>query len=414
MKKWYKRKKDKRFFSLVGTINYNRHNLPVALLTSGELIKYKYNSAGERIIKIDVTGVSADYYLRDYTGRTLAIYDYYTNDLRSVNIHGNGLVGRIDINGASTTKYYYLKDHLGNMRQTIKDDGTIVSSTDYYPYGEEIDGRDWQNGVETRYKFTEKERDTETMYDYFGARYYDPQIARWHAMDPADEFFSPYLYVGNNPVNFIDPDGRQVDSPENDVREEGNIFEALGREIVSSVNDVFNTLTLGIFEAPEYDPEWDSYLNIGSLGEEVVVKPEIIPPIANLKESDVISTYKMRYHPVDKVWKFHHGIDIGIPINTPIIAPENGRITYYNSNISPSAGRYLIMKGTSGYYYRFLHLNSSSLISGANVNQGQQIALSGNTGKSTGPHLHFEIHTKNPKSDYKSYSVNPSPIIFGR
>ena len=41
----------------------------------------------------------------------------------------------------------------------------------------------------------------------FCFRYYDPQIARWTSVDPADEFYSPYVYCGNNPTNFVDPDG---------------------------------------------------------------------------------------------------------------------------------------------------------------------------------------------------------------
>jgi len=45
---------------------------------------------------------------------------------------------------------------------------------------------------------------------HYGARWYDPQLGRWTTMDPADEFHSPYSYVGNDPVNLVDPDGRQV------------------------------------------------------------------------------------------------------------------------------------------------------------------------------------------------------------
>ncbi len=58
--------------------------------------------------------------------------------------------------------------------------------------------------------FTEKERDKETGYDYFGARYYDPTLGRFLSVDPHAYRYpslTPYNYVGNNPLNFIDPTG---------------------------------------------------------------------------------------------------------------------------------------------------------------------------------------------------------------
>lgn len=65
-----------------------------------------------------------------------------------------------------------------------------------------------------KYDFTGKERDNETNYDYFGARYYDSRIANWTSIDPLFEKhfdYSPYNYVWRNPIRLIDPDGRQVE-----------------------------------------------------------------------------------------------------------------------------------------------------------------------------------------------------------
>ena len=63
---------------------------------------------------------------------------------------------------------------------------------------------------DARYKFTSKERDVETGYDYFGARYYDSRIGRWMSVDPLAEKYaecSPYNYVKNDPINSFDPNG---------------------------------------------------------------------------------------------------------------------------------------------------------------------------------------------------------------
>ncbi|MCD6165077.1 RHS repeat-associated core domain-containing protein, partial [bacterium] len=98
---------------------------------------------------------------------------------------------------------YYLKDHLGSTRVVVDEDGDVVESYDYYPFG--LASR--TSGGGTVYKFTEKELDNETDFYYFGARYYDPEVGRWLSVDPLsvlDPGVSSYAYVGNNPLNRID------------------------------------------------------------------------------------------------------------------------------------------------------------------------------------------------------------------
>jgi RHS repeat-associated protein len=106
------------------------------------------------------------------------------------------------------------KDHLGSIRVIVDEAGEIVSYDDYDPWGMVLAGRSGNDGfANDKYKFTGKERDVETGYDYFGARYYDSRIGRWLQVDPlADKYpgWSPYNYTLNNPLKFIDPDGNYV------------------------------------------------------------------------------------------------------------------------------------------------------------------------------------------------------------
>ncbi|MBN2521166.1 MAG: hypothetical protein JXB17_11710, partial [Bacteroidales bacterium] len=127
-------------------------------------------------------------------------------------------------------RYYYVKDHLGNIRQTIDENGVIISAQDYSPYGEIV--RSYNNAdVNDKYKFTEKERDKETNLDYFGVRYYDASIGRWLAVDPLKEKFpswTPYNYVKANPLTRIDPNGM----------EDGNYYDEQGNYIgTDNIND---------------------------------------------------------------------------------------------------------------------------------------------------------------------------------
>jgi len=105
---------------------------------------------------------------------------------------------------------YYIKDHLGSIRVVVDQGGEIVSAQDYYPFGETLRTYTTGSGQNDKYKFTEKERDIETGYDYFGARFYDSRIGRWLSVDPLAEMYpgwSPYNYTMNNPLRYIDPNG---------------------------------------------------------------------------------------------------------------------------------------------------------------------------------------------------------------
>lgn len=108
----------------------------------------------------------------------------------------------------------------GSVRVTVenKEAGTnnVVNVQDYYPYGEIISERySAASNYSTRELFTEKERDIESSYDYFGARYYSNKLGVWLQVDPmADKYaaFSTYNYTINNPMKFIDTHGDSIDT----------------------------------------------------------------------------------------------------------------------------------------------------------------------------------------------------------
>ena len=120
----------------------------------------------------------------------------------------------ISVGAVTSDKYYFLKDHLGSIRVVVDTLGEIVSYTDYDPWGMILNGRSSNYGfANDKYKFTGKERDVETGYDYFGARFYESRLGRWLQVDPlADKYpgWSPYNYCFNNPLIVVDPDGRDT------------------------------------------------------------------------------------------------------------------------------------------------------------------------------------------------------------
>jgi len=117
-----------------------------------------------------------------------------------------------------TNLYFYHPDHLGSSSFITDATGYAVQHLQpacrsfgagrYLPFGETF--VDQQNGYDSRYTFSAKEKDDETQYSYFGARYYDSDLSVWLSVDPMAGKYpnsSPYLYCENNPVVYVDPNG---------------------------------------------------------------------------------------------------------------------------------------------------------------------------------------------------------------
>jgi len=117
-------------------------------------------------------------------------------------------------------KYIYnYTDHLGNVRLSYMNSGSgleIIEESNYYPFGLKHEGYNILTGnAAYQYKYNGKELQETGMYDY-GARFYMPDLGRWGVVDPLAEVnraWSPYRYAYNNPLRFIDPDGRLEGDP---------------------------------------------------------------------------------------------------------------------------------------------------------------------------------------------------------
>jgi murein DD-endopeptidase MepM/ murein hydrolase activator NlpD len=116
----------------------------------------------------------------------------------------------------------------------------------------------------------------------------------------------------------------------------------------------------------------------------------------------ITSWYGWRSDPFSGSRVFHNGIDIGVDLGTPVRAAMDGIVSEvgYNS----SFGNYVLVSHHAGWMSLYGHLESTSVREGQRVGAGQRIAFSGNTGYSTGPHLHFSVF-KN------SRTVNPYNVL---
>ncbi|QEC79536.1 DUF6443 domain-containing protein [Mucilaginibacter ginsenosidivorax] len=196
------------------TQTYNMLNLPQTAVRAGISVAYIYDAAGRKLRKLSTSGstTTVTEYVNgiqyEYTGTYPVISFIQTEE------------GRARKNGTVYKYEYDLKDHLGNTRLTTTWDPSDAANqltplnsqrNDYYAFGYTI-----QSLIGTlpsspnHYLYNHKELQDETgLYDY-GARFYDPVIARWAAVDPLAEKmrrWSPYNYVFDDPMRFTDPDG---------------------------------------------------------------------------------------------------------------------------------------------------------------------------------------------------------------
>jgi len=109
-------------------------------------------------------------------------------------------------------RYFYHPDHLGSSSWITDNTGRPIQHLHYLPFGEDwVDQRN--SSWNAPYTFSSKEKDVETGYGYFGARYYDSGLSIWLSVDPMSDKYpslSPYNYCANNPVILVDPDGKDI------------------------------------------------------------------------------------------------------------------------------------------------------------------------------------------------------------
>jgi len=184
----------------ITNISYNFLNLPESYTkgSTGEVLNYTYDATGNKIAKQLGSQITKYFSGIQYAGNTI---DFIMTD------EGRALPG------SPYTYEYFLKDHLGNIRAIVKQDGSISQVQDYYPFGLDMNpGNQLTGSPINNYKYNGKEKQNELGLDQldYGARFYDPVVGRWNTPDPMaelDRAWSPYNYARNSPIRFIDPDG---------------------------------------------------------------------------------------------------------------------------------------------------------------------------------------------------------------
>lgn len=146
---------------------------------------------------------------------------------------------------------------------------------------------------------------------------------------------------------------------------------------------------------------YEELLDIAKNQEQRMENIPAIQPVLNKDLKRMASGYGWRVDPVYHIRRFHEGMDFSAPVGTDIFATGNGTVTY--SGWKQGYGETIEIDHGFNYKTRYAHCSKRMVKVGQKVKRGDVIALVGNTGKSTGPHLHYEVHYNGRHVDPRNY-----------
>ncbi len=160
-------------------------------------------------------------------------------------------------------------------------------------------------------------------------------------------------------------------------------------------------------EAYIQSKSYDEVMKLALNKEEMLASIPAIQPVANKDLKRTASGWGYRIHPIYKVRKMHWGMDFSAPVGTPVYATGNGTVVQVSGSKRSRVGFGLEVKIDHGYGYETVygHLSAFNVKVGQKVKRGDIIAYVGNTGGSTAPHLHYEVHKNGQK-------VNPAYYYY--
>ncbi len=146
--------------------------------------------------------------------------------------------------------------------------------------------------------------------------------------------------------------------------------------------------------------------NFESLMKELDAQKNLLKCTPAIRPAEGIPTsvFGERESPFTGMSEFHTGLDIAAPVGTPVIAPADGKVTF--ADTKGAFGKMMVINHGFGLVTRYAHLDEFLKNAGDTVKRGEKIAVMGNSGRSTGPHLHYEVHLHSVPVDPSEYILN--------
>jgi murein DD-endopeptidase MepM/ murein hydrolase activator NlpD len=179
---------------------------------------------------------------------------------------------------------------------------------------------------------------------------------------------------------------------EKEIAEVGKISDnQLGLSILATITNLKS-------RAKAQEKSYEEVAQLVKDKEKLLAHTPAIQPVSNKDLSRIASGFGYRIDPVYKTVKFHAGLDFTAPQGTPIYATADGRITTAG-NTGNGYGNHVVINHGYGYESLYGHMVRVKARNGQVVKRGEVIGWVGSTGKSTGPHCHYEVHKNGQKID---------------
>lgn len=175
--------------------------------------------------------------------------------------------------------------------------------------------------------------------------------------------------------------------------------------LAADINDKMNMLDRQLYSQIQ---SFDSLRVIASEQQDRLIHIPSIMPVSESALRTMASGYGYRVDPIYGTGKFHEGMDFSAPVGTPVYATGDGKVT--DAGWNHGYGNSIDINHGYDYVTRYAHLSKIMVKKGQEVKRGDMIGLVGNTGKSTGPHLHYEVRFKGtPQNPVRFYFQDLTP-----
>ncbi len=136
---------------------------------------------------------------------------------------------------------------------------------------------------------------------------------------------------------------------------------------------------------------YDEVVDLAKVKEEILLAMPAIQPVSNKELKWLTSGYGWRIDPIYRNRRMHPGVDYSVSLGTPVYSTGDGTVERVETRYS-GYGKQIVVNHGFGFKTRYAHLNGFNVRKGQKVKRGELIGFSGNSGKSTGPHLHYEVY----------------------